>query len=227
MLIAVHGGHSDSISCYGYMLPMFHHFGVDVLLPDMRAWRKSEGNRMYGGLKEQYDVAQWAREVICRRGEDVEIIIHGCSLDGLTAFMAAALTELPHQVVGLIGDCPYPSIPGTFANIIPRPLGVLALPLCSLWFRLFAGFSISDCTALPQAKNIRVPVLMICGQEDIMVPLASQQELYGSLQTKKRMWVCPRDKHCTAYLLEPAHYEEEIKAHIVRCSTVTPTCLKS
>jgi ABC-type multidrug transport system fused ATPase/permease subunit len=59
----------------------------NVLLIDQRAHEYSEGKSTTFGIKEKYDVCDWAKYLVKRFGKDTKIVIYGISMGAATVLM--------------------------------------------------------------------------------------------------------------------------------------------
>ena len=152
--------------------------GHNVLLVDQRAHGESEGRTISFGVKEREDVVAWCKWATERLGENVRISLAGISMGAATVLMASEL-NLPENVVGIVADCPFSYAPDVIGGVIRKmhlPPAVL-LPFVRLGGRIFGGFDI--CAASPKSAVTRtkIPILLIHGEGDMLVPAYMSDEI--------------------------------------------------
>ena len=156
--------------------------GYNVLLVDQRAHGFSEGKSITFGVKERFDVLTWINYVIDRFGKDSKILIQGISMGAATVMMACTL-ELPKNVIGVVADCPYSSPKGIIRRVMKVSLHLndrIIYPFMYLSALILAHFKISDATALEGAKMAKIPVLIIHGTADMLVPIEMSEEMVNA-----------------------------------------------
>jgi fermentation-respiration switch protein FrsA (DUF1100 family) len=185
---------------------------------DQRAHGKSDGKTISFGILERQDVLSWANYAVERFGEDVKILLYGVSMGGATVLMASDL-ELPETVCGIIADCPYSSP----QDIITKVAGELGLPrkpaaaLCSIGAWLYGRFRIGDGSALDSVRHTKLPILLLHGEEDQLVPCRMSREIYDACGADKELQTFPGASHGMCYLEDPQRYEAIVGAFLSRC----------
>ncbi|MBO6158589.1 MAG: alpha/beta hydrolase [Firmicutes bacterium] len=186
--------------------------GHNVLMVEERAHLQSEGHTITFGIRERYDVLDWIHYALDRFGTDTQIILVGISMGAATVLMASEL-ELPGQVKGIVADCPYTAPEAIIKKVcrdmkIPGDLGGL-LAMASA--RLFGGFDLKESSALKAAPHLKVPVLLIHGEEDHFVPCEMSRELYAANPEKIRLEIFPGAGHGLSFLLDPERYDRLVR----------------
>ena len=152
--------------------------GHNVLLVDQRAHGKSEGATISFGAKERYDVLSWCEYAVERFGGGVKIVLVGISMGAATVLMASALA-LPKNVAGIIADCPFSTPDGIVKKVmrdmkLPVPLLV---PFVRVGGIIFGGFDILSASPVSAVKATKIPILIIHGEGDKLVPVQMSDEL--------------------------------------------------
>jgi dipeptidyl aminopeptidase/acylaminoacyl peptidase len=176
---------------------LFARRGYWVLTFDFRAHGDSGGSRSSLGLHEQKDIAAAHAFLAARPGIDRERIgIFGFSLGGSAAILAAAgsatfaavaadsaFTSLRDQALGAItGFYHLPSFP--FVN------------LSVLGYELYFQTSVRNVAPESVIANISpVPVLIIAGEGDEMIPAENGRRLFSSAREPKELWIIPVGGH--------------------------------
>ncbi|MGK2860276.1 MAG: alpha/beta hydrolase [Thermoanaerobaculia bacterium] len=174
LLIFFHGN-GGNLSHRADVAEQFARRGVSVLLFDYRGYGKSEGSpsetKLYVDGLAVYDYARQALAVPADR-----IALYGESLGGPYAADVAA--NRPARCVVI--ESSFHSA-ASVANAVYRiPIGI------------FLGDSLPTARSLNRAK---VPVLVIHGDADTIIPLACGRELFDAIDGPKEMWIVPGSDH--------------------------------
>lgn len=174
--------------------------GYALLMVDQRAHGQSEGKTITFGIKERYDCLDWAEEAVRRFGADTQILLSGISMGAATVLMAAEL-PLPEQVKGIWADCGYTSPEGVLRETLRRWRWPerLVYPLVSWSARLYGGFCLSESTALDSVRHARIPVLLIHGEADSIVPCSMAYQLRKACASPAMLLTVPDAAHGVSY----------------------------
>ena len=192
--------------------------GHNALVVDQRSHGHSEGNTITFGVRERYDCQSWANYAYQRFGKETPLILSGVSMGATTVLMASDL-ELPKTVCAIVADCPY-SPP---QDIISKVAGEFGLPrkpaaaLCSLGAFLYGHFRVSNGSALESVRNTRLPVLLLHGEADQLVPCYMSREIYDACGSDKELQTFPGATHGMCYLEDPQRYEATVEGFLKRC----------
>ena len=172
--------------------------GFDVLLFDYRGYGQSTGRPTEDGT---YRDARAARKaLLAQPGVDGALVFYlGESLGGAVA-LALAIESPPR---GLILQSTFTSV-RDMARVhypfIPRAAVPDAYP------------------SLRLVRELQVPLLVLHGERDEIVPLASGQALFDAARGPKRMHVFPRLGHNDLVPLAGMRYAEVIASWATECS---------
>jgi hypothetical protein len=149
--------------------------GISVLLFDYRGYGKSEGSpsesKLYVDGLAVYD---YARSTLGAPAE--RIALYGESLGG--AYAADVAANRPVRCVVI--ESSFHSAASVANAVYKVPIGI------------FLGDSLPTARALRRA---RVPVLVIHGDADTIIPFACGRELFDALEGPKEMWVVKGADH--------------------------------
>ena len=216
--IQFHGYRGSSMRDFCGGTAFAQKLGHNALVVDQRAHGKSEGNTITFGVMERYDCQSWANYAYQRFSEDTPLILSGVSMGATTVLMASAL-ELPKTVCGIIADCPY-SVP---KDIISKVAGEMGLPerpaaaLCGLGARIFGGFRVNCGGAIEAVRHTKLPILLLHGEDDQLVPCSMSQQIYDACASNKELHTFPGAGHAMCYLEDPQRYEAIVGGFIRRC----------
>ena len=185
--------------------------GQNVLVADQRAHGLSGGHVITFGVKERRDCLCWVDYVNQRFGADTKIVLAGISMGAATVLMASNLV-LPDSVRGLVADCGY----DTPAGIIRETIRHWKLPMfptypcVALGARLFGGFRITETSALECVKHARLPILLIHGEDDHIVPCAMVHSLHGACASQVEVLTVPGAGHGISWYVDMPTYQETL-----------------
>lgn len=218
LVICFHGYRGTAIRdfCGGAKLALDQ--GYNVLLIDQRAHGNSQGRFITFGIRERRDCRSWVDWARERFGENTPMLLYGISMGAATVLMAAP--DLPENVRGIVADCPYSS-PTDIIRKTCRDMGippVPAMPLIRAAARLFAGFSLSEITAVQAVQNTDIPIMIIHGEDDRFVPCSMSAEI-AAANPRIRRYTFPGGGHGISYMKDKARYHrlvESFSAEVLR-----------
>ena len=185
--------------------------GYNVFVPDQRAQGRSGGKSITFGINERKDCLCWIQYLNDRFGQDVPIVLSGLSMGAATVLMASGL-DLPENVACVIADSPY-SAPIAIIEKVAQDLHYpvfICRPFIHLGARLFGGFRLGSCTAKEAVRHSRVPILLIHGEDDRMVPCSMSLEIAANCASKVQVVTFPGAGHGLCYITDPIRYERVI-----------------
>jgi len=185
--------------------------GCSVLMVDQRAHGKSEGKTITFGALEKRDCLAWAREA-ARRNPGRGILLAGVSMGAATVLCSAAL-DLPDQVKGIWADCGYADTEEILRDTIRR-WGAPVRPLLRLTkagARIFGRFRVEDASPLNCVRSARVPVLLVHGEEDPIVPCEMAYRIAEACASPVSLLTVPGAGHGMSYYADTAAYVTALK----------------
>jgi pimeloyl-ACP methyl ester carboxylesterase len=171
--------------------------GWNVALPDSRARGRSEGKwTTFGGL-EAGDLRRWTDLLQDRVGPEFTVAAWGRSMGAAIALRAAA--EDP-RISALVLEAPYPDLRLT----VVASLGRLRIPpfFAGLILRRaerLTGIRIASPRPVDLAEHVRVPVLLIHGANDPIVPSAAVRRLAEAFPTPPAVIEVPGAGHADIF----------------------------
>ena len=211
-VISVHGYRSYARPEGAPYIEFYREHGFNVLMVDDRAHAPSEGEYIGFGVLDRLDCVDWAKELVRLYGEDIEILLQGFSMGGATVLSASGEPDLPEQVFGIIGDCGFSNA----WDVMHFQLEQMHAPADWLLPRIEkicekkAGYNFHDHSALEQVKKAKVPILIVHGGKDTMVPPYMAQELYDAIPGEKRLLQVPEAGHAESIAFAPDEYHQAI-----------------
>ena len=208
------------IICHGYRSHPFRDcsgghslsrkLGYNALVIDQRAHGKSEGTVITFGVKERLDCLAWAKYT-AERFPNSPIILSGLSMGAATVLMASEL-DLPSAVCAIIADSPY-SAPGAIIEKVCQdrryPM-TICRPMIYFAARIWGRFDLTQCTAKDAVSHAKVPILLIHGEEDRLVPWTMSQEIAVACASPVTVEIFPDAGHGLCYVNDPRKYEQAV-----------------
>ncbi len=205
--IMFHGyrGYSERDLCGG--LNRCHALKRNVLAVDHRAHGDSDGHVITFGIKERHDVKSWAEYAYGRFGDNVKILITGISMGASSVLMASSI-DLPKTVVGVIADCGFSSANEIICSVIKSmhlPPKIF-YPFVKIGARIFGRFDIEETSAEQELKRAKLPVMLIHGDSDELVPCSMSVKNKKACRSYCELEIFEGAGHGTALLADPDKY---------------------
>lgn len=191
--------------------------GHNILFVDQRAHGESEGKIISYGINERRDAVAWINYVIRRFGKDTEIVLVGASMGGSTVLSCAA-EQLPDNVKAIISDSAF-SAP---IDIILKVAGggharvAFVTAAAHLTARVIGGFNLSEMTAERAVAEAKIPIMLIHGDGDKLVPHSMAEKLL-SANPKIRLETFEGADHIQSYLVDSERYKRIYKDFLNTC----------
>ncbi len=206
-IVLVHGYKSFGEHNFACVFELYRSLGLNFLIVDQRSHGESEGKYITFGVKERQDICDWCKYLVSK-DKDCEILLGGISMGCTTVLLAAALPEIPSNVIGIIADCGYVTPRDEFAHVMKHDMRVPRFPfldVADLIARRRAQFGFSDVSTLDAVKVIDIPILFIHGEADTFVPFENTLKNYeASVSQNKKLIIVPKAEHGLSYLVDEA-----------------------
>jgi len=182
--------------------------GWNLLVVDQRAHGESGGRTITFGIRERYDCKTWAEYAARRFGPETPIFIWGISMGASTVLMASNL-ELPASVKGIVADCGFDTPAGIMKSTLRRwrwpqfPMYQFA----ALGARLFGGFRLNETSALECVKNAHLPILLVHGEADGIVPCEMSRALRSACASPVTLLTVPEASHGISWYVDLPAYQ--------------------
>jgi len=163
--------------------------GSAVLVVDYRGFGKSEGSPSEKGVTLDAEAAfAW----LLNRGFDANrIVLHGESLGSAVAVDLATRTPC----AGLVLEAPFTSASEVAGTVVPL-----------LGRTLVSGFN-----SLDRIKRVKVPVMVIHGTQDEVIPFRMGKEIFEAANEPKRFWAVEGAGHNDIVEAAGAAYAERLR----------------
>ncbi|MBR5597583.1 MAG: prolyl oligopeptidase family serine peptidase [Lachnospiraceae bacterium] len=218
--IMFHGYKSSSLlDCSGGSY-FAHKLGHNAIVVDQRSHGQSDGTIITFGIKERKDCFCWIEYAIKRFGANTKIILSGLSMGAATVLMVNDL-GLPENVKGIIADCPYSS-PKEIIMKVCKDMhfpSKLMYPFVWLGARIFGHFNLTESSAKEAIKNCTIPILLLHGLEDTLVPCDMSRFMQQSGAKDITLVTFEGAGHGLSYMIIPDKYENAVMEFTKRCLT--------
>ena len=210
LLILCHGYRSAALrDCCGAHA-LAKKLGFNALVIHQRAHGESGGHTITFGIREGNDVARWARYARDRFGPEIPVILFGLSMGAATVLMGCA-EAYPENVKGIIADSPYSS-PADIIKKVCRDEGYpeALFPFVTLGAWIFGGFWLESRTALEAVRHTKLPILLIHGEDDRLVPCDMSRKIAEGCPGRCSILTVPGAGHGLGYMVDPTAYEQAV-----------------
>ena len=182
--------------------------GWHLLMVDQRAHGESGGRTITFGIRERFDCKTWAEYAARRFGPETPIFLWGISMGASTVLMASNL-ELPPSVRGIAADCGFESPVGIVKSTLRRRRWPMfpVYQFAALGARLFGGFRLNETSALECVKSSHLPILLIHGEEDRIVPCEMAHALRRACASPVTLLTVPGASHGLSWCMDLAAYQ--------------------
>lgn len=214
-VIFSHGWHSVALFDFSCIWSYYEAHKFNVLIIDHRAHGKSEGKYVCFGVKERYDVVDWALWVGERFGENMKIFLSGISMGSATVMMALGTEGLPDTVVGASCDCGYTSATDIFKHVLKIGFHLPAFPILNvagLISKLVAKFDFEEFTSLDGLKKAKIPVYFIHGTKDGFVPVEHTYANRAACASDYTEAIVENADHGLSFFTDPNAVREGLEA---------------
>lgn len=217
--VLVHGYRDNGMGMM-HIASIYNHLGYHLLLPDLHAHGRSQGEGVQMGWKDRLDVMQWMKVANERfgHGADTRMVVHGVSMGAATT-MCVAGDDTPDWVKAFVEDCGYTSVWDEFAHTLddefhlpPFPLLYTSSALCGVKY----GWRFGEASPLSQVARCHKPMLFIHGDKDTYVPYSMMSRLYDAKPQPKSRWVSPGSIHAMSFRDHPAEYAQQVAQFVNR-----------
>ena len=202
------------------MYPFAHWYyerGFHVVVPDLRCQGESEGDFIGMGWTDHFDGKLWL-DYILSQDDNAKIVIHGQSM-GAAAALIMAGDNLAEQVKMVVSDCAYTDAYSMFGEKVKEWFHLPAFPIVDtacLLLKLRGGYNLKDASAIDAVKKSSVPILLIHGDQDVMISVQMARELYDAANCEKELLIVEGAGHAQSQDKDPEAYYGAIDTYIDR-----------
>lgn len=212
--IVVHGYTGEGIRM-GSRAKAFYEMGYNIIIPDLRAHGKSEGDYIGMGWHDRKDIIEWINYTI-KKNKECKILLYGISMGASTVMMTSG-EELQSNVKAIIEDCGYTSAWDEFSYQLKSMFKLPKFPVMhasSIITKMRSGYFLKEASAIKQVSKSKTPILFIHGEEDKFVPYFMLDKVYNAAKCEKEILIVKEAGHCKAHKVNPDLYWNTIKKFI-------------
>ena len=222
-LVFVHGFHDNWRAGLTYAR-RFAEAGYNLLFCDLRAHGASGGDWVGCGWLDRRDLVAWARWAVGRAGADARVALTGISMGAAAAVCACAEEDLPEGVRACVADSAYTDFWNTAVGVVssgslgnsPMPAHPL-MDIARLYLRLSkGGYDLALARPVDAIARTRVPVLLLQGEDDKVVPSHMANELAAASGERAELVTVESAGHCCAAFADPGRYWDAVAAFVGR-----------
>ena len=223
LLILCHGYRSSALRdcCGGHALG--RKMGFNILVIHQRCHGESCGKTITFGIRERRDLLGWIRWVNNRFGSDTPIMLFGLSMGAATVLMGSEL-GYPDNVICVMADSPY-SAPADIILKVCKDMGYppkLSYPFIWLGALLYGHFRLDRCTAMEAVRHAKVPILLIHGEDDRLVPCDMSRSIAENCTAPVTVCTFADAGHGLSYMTDPLGFERAIFDFLNKLPQISP-----
>ena len=213
--LVIHGWRDMPIR-YFYLARIYEReLGYNVVIPDVYAHGKSDGEMIRMGWLDRLDMLRWVNTF-----KTDTMVVHGVSMGGATTMMLSG-EKMPSGIkdIRFVDDCGYTSVWDEFAGQLHEQFGLPPFPLLyssSLLCKLRYGWSFGEASALSQVSRCPYPMFFIHGDSDDFVPTAMVHRLYDAKKGVKQLWITSDTDHAHSYKNHRAEYTRRVRQFLMK-----------
>ena len=220
VVLMMHGYRSNPLHDFSLAVKEYFDMGFACMMPYQRAHGESEGKYITYGVRERRDVLSWCN-LIEEKFPGVPVILDGMSMGATSVLMASGL-ELPECVRGIVADCGFTSPKDIMSSVMKRRLNMAPFPFLyttGLIAKIKAGFGLGEVSTITELKKNRLPLLIVHGEEDELVPFPMSEENFEAARVAcdAKFISFPGAGHGMSFLTDRERYTEEVKKFTDKC----------
>jgi dipeptidyl aminopeptidase/acylaminoacyl peptidase len=186
--------------------------GYYVLLFDFRAHGESGGGRTSLGYHEQKDILAALSILKSREEIDLDRIgIYGFSMGGATAILAAAQSG---TFSAIVTDSAFTSLKDQSRTAVTSFYHLPSFPflhLATIGYELYFRTRVENIAPVNViAKISPIPILIIAGEGDKLIPAENGQQLFAAAGEPKELWIIPVSYHGGTIVAAGSMYGEKV-----------------
>lgn len=200
-------GNGEVVSDYDAIAPFYHAKQLNLVVADYRGYGKSTGTPNFTHLlADAHLILKAVREEMSRRGWPTDLWVMGRSMGSLAAVELGY--HHPDEIRGLVIESGFASVTRLIRHLRLPSHGIDLEPI--------------ERERLAVIQKIAIPVLIIHGEWDSLVPLVEAKDLYAHLGSKdKELVIVPEADHNNVMFVDLELYLSAIQKFIQR--TLSPS----
>jgi len=193
--------------------------GYDAVLPDLRAHGRSGGKHITFGAKEKHDVKAIVDTLLGRGAIAQPLYVFGQSMGAATAILYAAIDPRCRAVAAVAPYKDLHSIARRFVPLMRRQKYEKVLIRAGR----IAGFDPQEACTLAAVKKLTVPLLVVHGRLDGIVPYRHGRAVYQAASCPKQLITFPLRGHISLLLKHHVWFARQVDALARQARIISPT----
>ena len=209
-------GNAENISTHVAAVYWLPEQGFNVFIIDYRGFGNSDGKPDIEGVHLD---AQASLSYLVKR-DDVDpdrIIIFGQSIGGAIAIYTAATSNIPLRAV--IAESSFSSYP----DIMQEKLSEMFLTWPFQWLAKTMTTRYDPVKVIQDISP--VPLLLIHGDNDVVVSVRHTYKLYEAAQDNKQLWILENGGHISAFVPKRKDYRQRLVCYMETVLASSKTCV--
>ena len=206
-IVLMHGLRSNRFQLLD-RIAFLHKAGFSIVAFDFQGSGESEGKQLTFGYLESKN-AEASVKFIKEKLPNEKIGVLGISMGG-AAFLLSK--DMP-KTDALILEMVYPTMQKAIENRLNLWLfrGADNLsPLLTMQLPMRLGVSVDDLRPIDKISNVKIPLLIIAGENDHHTTLEESKQLFAAANEPKEMWIVPNAEHGDLFKVAPTDYEKRV-----------------
>ena len=136
---------------------------------------------------------------------------------GATTVMMAANLDLPPNVMGIIADCGFTSVPDIIKKVARQAFKIDAaifLPILNFMCKIFGRFSIYETTTIKSLSESDIPIFFIHGKNDGFVPCEMTEQSHVAARAEKYVCIVEMADHGMSFLVDSDNIKKQISTFV-------------
>ena len=211
LMILCHGYRSSALRDCSGGHALCRKMGFNALAIHQRCHGDSGGTTITFGIREREDLLAWIRWANERFGGETPIMLFGLSMGAATVLMGSQL-GYPDNVACIMADSPY-SAPADIILKVCKDMGYppkLIYPFIWLGARIYGGFRVDACSAREAVRQAKVPILLIHGEDDRLVPCQMSEHIRAACGARVTVHTFPNAGHGLSHMSDPRRFERVV-----------------
>ncbi|MHA2225961.1 MAG: alpha/beta hydrolase [Candidatus Hodarchaeales archaeon] len=198
-------GNGETAFDYDFIAPSYQQMGINIFISDYRGYGKSDGQPSFSSMiYDSHAIYRQFRKYLITNGFSGHVSVMGRSLGSASAIELAS--HYQEQLACLIIESGF-----AFPYDLFKRLGIPSLALPEDKEEIVSP--------LPLIKRVKIPTLIIHGENDIIIPLKNGVALHKNVASEnKDILIIPRAGHNDLLVLGPEDYMAAIEKIIAETS---------
>jgi alpha-beta hydrolase superfamily lysophospholipase len=211
-IIYLHGVSESKIAALP-MAKLLHDTGFHVFLYDARRHGQSGGTFCTYGFYEKHDASMIVTYLSNRHDLRLgKIGLFGASMGAAVALQVATIDP---RITAVVAESSFATLRGVFDDYQKRMIKLPWHYLRNLVIKrseLMAHFKAGMVSPVEAVKNLHIPLFLVHGANDTLIPPASSEEVFTSANPPKELWIIPGARHDNMWEVGGEEYRGRIVA---------------